>query len=62
MSELNSIEIFFNSLKKNHLKKIYSKIYRKMFQNKIYLKELSETIVFKVDQSLNSRFIKFFLK
>ena len=48
MSELNSSEIFFNSLKKNHLKKIYSKIYRKMFQNKIYLKELSETIVFKV--------------
>ena len=33
-----------------------------MFQNKIYLKELSETIVFKVDQSLNSRFIKFFFK
>jgi len=62
MKELNSGEIFFNLLKKENLIKIYNNIYNQLFKNKKYLEQLSSILISKVDQSLNSQFIKYFLK
>ncbi len=62
MKELKSGEIFFNLLKKNHLIKIYNDIYFQLFKNRQYLEQLSSIITTKVNQSLNSQFIKYFLR